>query len=114
MREGYTPPSRLGEFMSRILHPTAWLMLHRYDPQWDQYVLTAVTLRMIAQVDGDYDHFVGLGQRVVWVGNYPYSYGLRVDDYWVGRGSACRPAWRTIRMLRRAIKQKIEENENDV
>lgn len=108
MTTGYTPPTKFREWLSRLfrLHIT----LHEYSPAWDHYLRVAIELGMVkpsyigAEDDPRWfsDCQVMVGDKTVWVGNYPYAYGI-----WEKR----RPSYATIKLLRKVQLRLIKENE---
>jgi len=111
MGKSYTPPTPFREWLSRVfrLHIT----LHKYSPEWDHFLRMAIVLGMVRPVYyGDEpnpkcfsDFTVMVGDKCVWVGNYPYSYGV-----WEGR----MPSYATIKLLRKVQIQLTKENEREL
>lgn len=117
--KGYTPPTPFREWLYRMTHFGGWTaMLHKYNPVTDHYIRMAITLGMVkehcpfreaslAERLRHADYHIEVGPHVLWVANYPYSYGVRSD------GLTGRASYETIRMLRkehlRIIDQITEE-----
>lgn len=104
----YTPPSPFREWLSRLPFPHAWVMNCTYSPEWDHYLRVAITLGMVrpyATFAGrySYDHTVQIGPHDVWVGNYPYAYGI--NGYPDATPRDRRPSFATIRLLKQTIEQ---------
>jgi hypothetical protein len=114
--KGYKPPSRLWEWFSR--HGV--LMLSKYDPEWDHFVRMAITLGMVKvgyyspQPDPTWlsECHVKIGDYEVWVGNYPYVYGVpssgNIPDPTL-EISRVRPSYATIKLLKKHVDQLIHE-----
>jgi hypothetical protein len=86
----------------RVAYETVWRlnprwvsMNNRYDYEWDVFLTTALDLNMLKI----YDLSAAIGDRHVWVGNFPYAYGMEVSRFSVGDLSG-RPSFRTIKRLR--------------
>lgn len=108
MSKGYTPPTPFRDWLSRIFR--VHIMLHRYSPEWDHYLRVAIELGMVKPCyhsDKDdprwfSDCTVRVGDKTVWVGNYPYAYGI-----WMDR----RPSYATMKLLRKLQLRLTKENE---
>ena len=107
MGDGYTPPTKFREWLSRLFRHH--VMLHEYCPDWDHYLRVAIELGMVKpayfSVEDDPEWFsdstVTVGDKVVWAGNYPYAYGIYQDR---------RPSYETIKLLRKVQLRLIKEN----
>lgn len=111
----YTSPSRLREFLSRILFPSAWYMAYEYDPEWDHFIRMSMFLGMIAEPK-TFTTFAG--RKFVWLANYPYAFGCSNYPYAFGcsetrhyggpyrRG---RPSYATIKALKTYLDQRYPE-----
>lgn len=108
MTKGYTPPSPFREWLSRVFR--MHVALHDYSPVWDHYLRVAIELGMVkpsyhsGEDDPKWfsDCTVEVGDKTVWVGNYPYAYGIYQDR---------RPSYKTIKLLRKVQLRLIKENE---
>lgn len=108
MTTGYPSPTPFREWLSRVfrLHVT----LHEYSPAWDHYLRVAIELGMVkpsyhgGEDDPKWFSYctVEVGDKTVWVGNYPYAYGIYENR---------RPSYKTIKLLRKVQLRLIEENE---
>lgn len=118
----YEPPSRLRDTLSRLLVPTRWIMLEPYSPEWDHWLRVAILLGMVKPFyysqrssSSPMDAVVQVGDRIVWVGNYHYSYGFE----W-GRPNGAeaiprgRPSFATMRLLKKEVKRlhRMEKERN--
>lgn len=111
MANGYTPPTPFREWLSRVfrLHIT----MHEYSPSWDHFLRMAIVLNMVRPAYHSdepnprwfSDCTVMVGDKQVWVGNYPYAYGT-----WDG----VRPSYTTIKLLRKVHRRMIKENEKEL
>lgn len=104
--KGYTPPSQFREWVSRCHR----FMLTTYDPEWDHFVRVALSLGMVragyysAEPDPQWvsECHVVLGDEQVWVGNYPYAYGMPM-------GERKRPSYATIKLLKHHVDRVVRE-----
>lgn len=111
MANGYTPPTKFREWLSRLFH--LHVVMHEYDPEWDHFLRMAIVLGMVkpsyfgVKPDPNWfsNHQVLVGDKSVWVGNYPHVYGV-----WDNR----RPSYATIKLLRKVHHQMIKENEKEL
>lgn len=111
MGKGYTPPTPFREWLSRVfrLH----IALHKYDPDWDHYLRMALVLNMVRPAYHSdepnpkwfSDCTVMVGDKQVWVGNYPYAYGT-----WDG----VRPSYATMKLLYKVQRRLVRENEKEL
>lgn len=86
----------------RVAYETVWrlnphwaIMNNRYDYEWDVFLTTALDLNMV----GIRGLSASIGDRRVWVGNFPYAYGGEIERFSIGDLSG-RPSFRTIKRLR--------------
>lgn len=111
MGKSYTPPTPFREWLSRVF----WLpaVMHKYSPEWDHYLRVAIELGMVKPCyhsdepnpNWFSDCTVMVGDKTVWVGNYPYAYGI-----WRDR----RPSYKTIKLLRKVQLRLMKENEREL
>ena len=59
-----------------LLNPSCWMRLGRTSKVWDRQVQELMATHKFTNYNG---YTAKLGNFVIWVANYPYSYG-----YWVG------------------------------
>lgn len=110
MAKSYTPPTPFREWLSRIF--SAALMMHKYSPEWDHYLRVAIELGMVQPSYHSSnpnpkwfsDCTLMVGDKQVWVGNYPYAYGV-----WMDR----RPSYATMKLLRKVQIRLTIENEKE-
>jgi hypothetical protein len=115
MVKGYTPPTPFREWLNRLVTPSAWVMLAKYDPDWDHYVRVGIMLGMVEPVyfsenrDPKWmsEHEVKIGPYEIWVGNYPYHYGTKMTDL---GSTERRPSIGTMRLLK--IEQRRIQRES--
>ena len=106
--EGYAPPSRFREWASRLFG--ANIMLSVYSPEWDHFVRVALSLGMVKvcyhsrEPDPEWvsNCTVMIGEHEVWVGNYPYQYGVPFPR-------DVRPSYATIKLLKKHVDRVIHE-----
>lgn len=111
-------------FLFALVMPHFWIMLHKYDPR-SEFIARQIIenpklanphkIYMIDLLDFEIDYNmedkmivcnlgcdVGRGEYTLWVGNYPYSYG-------VDKGKRYgRPSRITIYKLKKVIDQQIK------
>lgn len=89
----------VGDFLFALFRPRFWGMQEAYSDRWDRVINRIIDEDQVDRV-GCYTAHVG--SKEVWIGNYPYSYGV---PYRISRAGV-RPSRRTIRRLREYIDAK--------
>lgn len=76
-------------------HPYWTTTTRGYDYEWDVFLTTALDLNMVEIRDLS----AAIGDRRVWVGNFPYAYGMEISHF-AANDLSGRPSFRTIKRLR--------------
>lgn len=94
------------EIPFRVFSPRWWHLTSRYDYEWDVFVETSLNLGMV-KADQKWffshpraDHVLLVGEKEMWVSNYPYAYATPHEDIMVGGGES-RPSIRTMLRIRK-------------
>lgn len=110
-----------------IFNPNFWIMLYPYSKEWDRTLLEAMANNKVELTNGDSldrkIYAVKIGDRYVWIQNYPYGYarevflektitfsnGHKLDmfDFLSARPKRVRPSRSTIEKLKQKIKEEI-------
>jgi len=60
-----------------LLTPLYWLLNYPYDKKWDKELNELLKKHKIEIYDG---FTIKLGDKSIWVRNYPYAYGILYDN----------------------------------
>jgi len=105
---------RFCEWLYRVRSgPKYFHTLSKYNPEWDMQVRVALDLGLLKPYQfGSYDSGVPkyvspfkvlINDREVWIGNYPYSYGVPHDDSASCISREERPHARTLKRLQKEV-----------
>jgi hypothetical protein len=88
-----------------IINPMWWFMSEKYDKNWDKKINELLDKN---EFKVESDTRASIGKYSVWIGNYPYYYGIDLEMKWIFEISEIhyfgRPSRSTIWRIRQRYK----------
>jgi len=91
-----------------IINPKWWIMVNKYDKDWDKKINELLDKHKFEAPEYDNGLSYKLGNHHIWLGSYPFSYGLQNRAYHVGD----RPSRYTIWKIRKRVKLDLMSKED--